>query len=214
MRFSDRKQASRLLARKLKEKNLTNPLVLAIPRGGVEVAHPIARELNAPLDLIIPRKIGAPFNPELAIGAVAPDGTTLLQPGWERFGLDEERLRQVVERELEEIQRRMTAYRGDVPEPAVEGRTIILVDDGIATGFTVEAALESLRRRPLQKLILAVPVAPPDTVRRLQSKVDEIVCLLVPHDFYAVGQFYDDFGQTEDAEVIRLLKDSARTGRG
>ncbi|MDH7479973.1 MAG: phosphoribosyltransferase family protein, partial [Syntrophomonadaceae bacterium] len=188
--------------------------VLAIPRGGVEVAHPIARELKAPLDLIIPRKIGAPFNPELAIGAVAPDGTTLLQPGWESFGLDEERLRQVVERELKEIQRRMTAYRGEVPEPAVEGRTVILVDDGIATGFTVEAALESLRRRPLQKLILAVPVAPPDTVRRLQPKVDEIVCLLIPHDFYAVGQFYDDFGQTEDAEVVRLLKDSARTGRG
>lgn len=212
MRFANRGEAGRMLAQVLKEKNYRDPLVLAIPRGGVVVAQPVARELKAPLDLIIPRKIGAPANPEMAVGAVAPDGTTLLMPGYERHGLTEKALQRVVEREVAEIRRRMASYRGDVPEPIVDGRTVILVDDGIATGYTVEAALESLRRRPVSQLVLAVPVAPPDTIERLRLKVDEVVCLAVPSMFYAVGQFYEDFNQTTDQEVVKILKEFKKPG--
>lgn len=206
MQFADRAQAGRLLARVLAAKEWREVLVLAIPRGGIEVAYPIAQELHAPLDLIIPRKIGAPNNPELAIGAVGPDGSVLLHPGWEHYGLNREELQLVVAREVDEIRRRMRAYRGELPPPVVAGKTVIVVDDGIATGATVEAALKSVQQQKPGRLVLAVPVAPPDTAERLRAQVDELICLQTPALFYAVGQFYESFPQTSDQTVIELLK--------
>ncbi|NPV92453.1 MAG: phosphoribosyltransferase [Firmicutes bacterium] len=206
MRFADRREAGQMLAQEIKGKDYQDVLILAVPRGGVVVAQPIARELKAPLDLIIPRKLGAPSNPELAIGAVAPDGGALLLQGYERFGLSQDSLKRLIEKETSEIRRRMNAYRGDRPMPETAGKTVILVDDGIATGFTVEAGIQYLRRQPVKKLVLAVPVAPPDTIERLRPQVDEIVCLQTPSEFYAVGQFYRDFSQTTDQEVIEILK--------
>lgn len=181
-------------------------LVLGVPRGGVIVAAEVAKALGAPLDVIIPRKIGAPFNPELALGAVAPDGTVLYD---ERLmgllGLKEEDLREEVERQLEEIARRQRLYRGGRGPLDCTGRTVILVDDGVATGFTLRAALRSIKGQRPKKLILAVPVAPPESLARLSLEADEVICLETPEEFYAVGQFYCDFRQTSDQEVIDAL---------
>lgn len=181
-------------------------MVLGVPRGGVIVAAEVAKALNAPLDVIISRKIGAPFNPELAMGAVAPDGTVLYD---ERlmgvFGVKREGLEEEVARQLEEIRRRERLYRGGRKPPEYEGRTVIVIDDGIATGFTLMAALRSISRHRPKKLVLAVPVAPPEVLARLNSEVDEVVCLETPEEFYAVGQFYSDFRQTTDQEVVTAL---------
>ncbi|NPV29416.1 MAG: phosphoribosyltransferase [Firmicutes bacterium] len=206
MIFSDRKDAGRRLAEKLLKFRGENLLVLGIPRGGVIVAAEVAEALDAPLDVIIPRKIGAPFNQELAVGAVAPDGTVLYDETMMRYlGLDESLLKRQISRELEEIRRRLKLYRGEQEPLDLEGRTAILVDDGIATGFTVQAALRSLRRQKPARLVLAVPVAPWEAVVRLKPEVDELIFLLNPEVFYAVGQFYKDFRQTTDEEVIAAL---------
>ncbi|MDH7577404.1 MAG: phosphoribosyltransferase family protein [Bacillota bacterium] len=206
MVFSDRKEAGRLLAEKLLKFKDKNSLILGIPRGGVIVAAEVAAALEAPLDVIIPRKIGAPFNQELAVGAVAPDGTVLYDEAMMRYlGLDESILRKQISRQLDEIERRLQLYRGEREPLALEGRTVIVIDDGIATGFTVQAALRSLRRQKLTWLVLAVPVAPWEAVVRLKPEVDELICLLNPEVFYAVGQFYKDFRQTTDEEVIAAL---------
>jgi len=204
--FSDRKEAGRRLAEKLLKFKNQNPLVLGIPRGGVVVAGEVASALEAPLDVIIPRKIGAPFNEELAVGAVAPDGTVLYDENALRcLGLDEKMLQKQISRALDEIKRRLRLYRGDEEPLACKGRTVIVVDDGIATGFTVQAALRSLRRQAPARLVLAVPVAPREGAARLKPVVDEFVCLLIPEVFYAVGQFYENFRQTADEEVISIL---------
>lgn len=206
MIFSDRKDAGRRLAEKLLKFRGENLLVLGIPRGGVIVAAEVAEALDAPLDVIIPRKIGAPFNQELAVGAVAPDGTVLYDETMMRYlGLDESLLKRQISRELEEVRRRLKLYRGEQEPLDLEGRTAILVDDGIATGFTVQAALRSLRRQKPARLVLAVPVAPWEAVVRLKPEVDELIFLLNPEVFYAVGQFYKDFRQTTDEEVIAAL---------
>lgn len=180
--------------------------MLGVPRGGVIVAAEVAKDLKAPLDVIISRKIGAPFNPELAMGAVAPDGTVLYD---ERlmgvFGLKREALEEEVARQLEEIRRRERLYRGERKPPEYEGRTVIVIDDGIATGFTLRAALRSIGRHRPKKLVLAVPVAPPEVLAGLGGEVDEVVCLETPDEFYAVGQFYSDFSQTTDQEVVTAL---------
>ncbi|MBC7106524.1 MAG: phosphoribosyltransferase, partial [Firmicutes bacterium] len=176
------------------------------PRGGVVVGAQVASRLGLPLDVIIPRKIGAPHNPEVAVGAVAQDGTVLYDYySLAVLGLKEEDLRPQVEQILQEIDRRLRMYRGDEPLPNLGGRTVILTDDGIATGYTVLAALRSLRTQNPREIVLAVPVAPPETVDLLRPEVDEVVCLLQPTPFYAVGQFYKSFPQVDDAEVLSLL---------
>lgn len=208
--FEDRADAGRRLADRLAADSFPDGLVLAVPRGGVVVAAPVAERLGLPLDVIIPRKIGAPQNPELAIGAVTEDGTVI----WDRMltaqiGLDEADLAPLVGKGMAEIKRRSAAYRGGRARADFAGRTVVLVDDGIATGSTILAALRSIRKGKPRAIVLAVPVAPPDTLERLSREVDRVVCLESPVAFYAVGQFYRDFTQTTDAEVVDLLRRSA-----
>ncbi len=208
MMLSDRRDAGRQLAKRLLLRNYENPVVLALPRGGVPVGYEIALALAAPLDLILVRKIGAPQQEELAVGAIA-DGD---QPEWvtdpqriQDLGITEVYFDQAKATALREIERRRRAYCGDRSPADVAGRTAIVVDDGIATGSTMRAALLAVRRRKPAKLVLVVPVAPDDTLRRLCHDVDEVVCLETPADFYAVGQFYEDFSQLRDEEVTALL---------
>ena len=209
--FTDRRDAGRRLAARLQHLQKPDAVVIGIPRGGVIVAAEVAAALNAPLDVIVPRKIGAPFNPELAVGAVAPDGTIFYDEALISYaGIDRQDLEQQAARELQEIGRRLSVYQvarsgGPGAAPEYRGRTVILVDDGIATGYTVQAALLSLRQQKPGRLVLAAPVSPPDSLARLRPDADEIICLLVPEDFYAVGQFYQDFHQTTDQEVIAAL---------
>jgi putative phosphoribosyl transferase len=188
------------------------PIVLAVPRGGVETGFEIAAVLEAPMDIIIARKLGAPGQPELAMGAVV-DGdnpqTVLNDDVMSAFRVTQEYLDHTVEAELAEIDRRQKVYRrGHLPE-SVEGKTVILVDDGIATGASIRAAIRGLRRKPLKRLILAVPVAPPETVQLLQKEVDDLICLSAPASFMSVGSHYEEFEQTSDEKVIELL-DRAR----
>lgn len=209
-RLPDRETAGRELARHLA--NHQGALILAIPRGGVEVAAPIAEALDGELDLLLTRKIGAPFDPELAVGAVAPDGSLLLNdPLLRQLDLDPAVLHRQVETARQEVVRRLRLYRGDRPLPSPSGRTVIVVDDGVATGFTVRAGIQWLRRREPKTLVLAVPVAPPEVWTELRQLVDDGVCLGTPQPFFAVGQFYADFSPVEDERVIELLR---RYGKG
>lgn len=204
--FTDRRDAGRRLAARLQHLQEPDVIVLGIPRGGVIVAAEVATALHAPLDVIVPRKIGTPFNPELAVGAVAPDGTIFYDETLIGYaGIDPQDLKREAALELKEIGRRLSLYRGDRPPPDYRGHTVVLVDDGIATGYTVQAALRSLRQQGPGLLVLAVPVAPPDSLARLQPDADEIVCLFTPDNFSAVGQFYQDFRQTTDQEVVAAL---------
>lgn len=206
--FENRIDAGRQLANILVQEQLTQPLVIAVPRGGVVVGAEIARKIKAPLDIIVPRKIGAPYNPEVAIGALTQDGTVILNAHiMGKLKLCEEDLSDLVTAERKEINRRMELYRGSKNYPDYEGRDLIITDDGIATGQTMVAALRSMKKmfKP-NVLILAIPVAPSDTAAQLAGEVDHVVCLLKPDNFYAVGQFYQDFNQVEDEEVINLLK--------
>ena len=205
--FVDRVDAGRRLASALKDLVDKDAVVLAIPRGGVVVGYEVAKALDLPLDIIIPRKIGAPSNPELAIGAMTEDGTVLLDERIvESLRVSEEYIRQESEAQKREIQRRLTLYRGDVPYPILENRSVIIVDDGIATGSTMKAALASVRNRGARSVIVAIPVGPPSTIRELEEKADMVVCLRTPEPFYAIGQFYANFAQTLDEQVTRLLK--------
>lgn len=206
MLFRDRREAGSRLAEALAAHKGKEVLVLAIPRGGVVVAGEVARALDAPLDVIVPRKVGAPQNPELAVGAVAPDGTVIWDEQLMRyFSLSPGDLAGEVERQKREIERRMRKYRGEREPPRLQGRTVIVVDDGVATGHTVTAALRSLRRSGAGHVVLAVPVAPADRVSVLRAEADEFVCLAMPEVFYAVGQFYDRFDQVTDHEVLDIL---------
>ncbi len=210
--FPDRTEAGRCLAQLLLGFKDQHPVVLALPRGGVPVGFEIARALAAPLDLILVRKIGAPYREELAIGAIA-DGE---QPELvtdrgliDYLDVTSEYLEQARSRALEEIERRRRVWFGDRRPIDVAGCTAIVVDDGIATGATMRVALRSIRRRKPARLVLAVPVAPPDTLKELREEVDETICLDTPADFSAVGQFYERFPQLRDEEVTALL-DRAR----
>jgi len=207
--FADRREAGRQLAARVGHLRDEHPIVLALPRGGVVVGFEIAKALGAPLDVIVARKLGAPDDPELAIGAVV-DGdrpeTVLNRDVMAAFGVTEEYLRRETENELAEIARRERVYRGSRPPTPVADKTVILVDDGIATGASIEAAIRGLRRRPLRRLVLAVPVAPASTLEALKAEVDDLICLHAPQVFGAVGAYYTDFRQTTDGEVIRLLE--------
>src|SRR5579875_3373816 len=206
--FRDREQAGKLLADALDFlKGKGEVIVLAIPRGGVPVAREVALKLGAPLDLIITRKIGAPGNPEFAIGAVSQDGeiitdTQLLS----ELAISTDYVDREAARQVEEIKSRMTKYRGDKPYPSLGGKVVLIVDDGIATGNTVRAAIRYLRKKNPASIIVATPVAPPDTVSRLSIDADQVVCLSTPEPFFAIGEFYESFEQVSDEEVKEILR--------
>lgn len=207
MIFKDRRHAGRLLAVEIAKLGLTDVIVLAIPRGGVPVADEVAKALGAPLDLIIARKIGAPGYSEYAIGAVSQDGEPVLDlSAIEALRVTREYVKEEASLKTAEVQERMKTYRGDRPYPKVEGKTVVVVDDGIATGSTVKAAIRSLRRRHPRFVILAIPVAPPETVKELAAEADRTICMSTPQAFGAVGEFYEDFGQLEDSDVIDILR--------
>ena len=211
MRFENRQDAGRQLAKELHWlRGQEGLLVLGIPRGGVVVAYEVAKALDAPLDVYITRKIGAPHNPELAIGAAASDGTVVLDHDLiQRLGVAESYVEQETARQSAEIKRRLAVYRDARPELDLTGRTVILVDDGVATGATALASVRAIKARRPSSVILAIPVAPPDTIRKLASEADQVVSLHSPDLFWAVGAFYAVFDQTRDAEVVRLLQGSS-----
>ncbi len=210
--FANRQHAGQQLAEQLLHLTDEQPAVLGLPRGGVVVAAQIAAHLSAPLDVLIVRKLGAPGQPELAIGAVtngARPQQVLNQQVIRTLGVSRNYLDQEIARQLAEVKRRQDLYRGGRPALPLGARTVIVVDDGIATGATVRAGIAALRRGPLRRLVLAVPVAPAETANSLEPEVDELVCLQTPGVFTAVGAFYADFGQTTDEQVIDLLEKAA-----
>ncbi len=206
--FRDREDAGEQLADLLSDLRGENVVVLGIPRGGVEVAAVVARRLGAPLDVVIPRKVGAPGNPELGLGAVAEDVEVLDERLIRVLAVNEKYLRSEIAAQQEEIARRSSAYRGDEPPVPLQGKVVVVVDDGVATGGTAVAALRWARARGAAKVILAVPVAPADAVRRLEEEADEVRVLATPEPFYAVGQWYDSFPQVSDDRVVELLAES------
>lgn len=211
MIFSNREQAARHLAEKLAAYKGQNPLVLAIPRGAVPMAKIIADMLDGEFDVVLVRKLGAPGNPEFAIGAIDETGWAYLGPYATLAGADAGYIDRIKACELETIRRRRAQYSPLHPPIDPKGRVVIVVDDGLATGSTMLAALHALRQRAPQKLVCAVPVAPPDTLEKVAGQADEVICLYAPENFQAVGQFYADFGQVEDDEVIALLSERKKS---
>ena len=210
--FTDRIDAGRRLGARLVGLHEENPIVLGLPRGGVPVAAEVARALDAPLDIVLVRKIGVPFQPELGMGAIGEDGARVLDASlMRRAGVTDDELRTVETRERAELERRTRRYRGDTASLSLAGRTVIIVDDGIATGGTARAAIDVARARGATRVVLAVPVAPPDTVSALGRAADRVVALATPRDFRALGDFYDDFRPTDDTEVVRLLQATSET---
>ena len=215
MIFANRTEAGQELALRLSTyANRDDVIVLGAPRGGVPVAFEVARELNAPLDVFVLRKLGVPGREELAFGAIASGGIRILNrdtvEGLGLTGLDIER---VTKSEKQELERRERAYRGGRRPLDVSGLTVILVDDGIATGSSMRAAIRALRQMKPARIVIAVPVAPPSTCSQLEGEADELVCLETPEPFYGVGQFYDDFSQVSDEEVKQLLENASRQRR-
>ncbi len=214
--FRDRADAGRQLAQRLMTYAAQNPVVLALPRGGVPVAFEVAKALRAPLDLIFVRKIGAPGHAEFGLGAVV-DGAhpqvVLNEDAVDRLRAPPGYIEEETERQLQEIERRREHYLAGRRPVDVEGRIAVVVDDGIATGSTVRAALKGLSRARPARLILAVPVAPADIIDHLRTEADEVICLMTPESFYAVGEHYDDFSQTSDREVTTLLDEAQRWNR-
>jgi predicted phosphoribosyltransferase len=209
MIYENRSEAGKRLARELAGYEEQNPLVLALPRGGLVVAAEIAWALDAALDIVLVRKLGVPDQPELAMGAVVNGGSPYVvrnEDIIEAAGISEDEFEQVCRRELAEIGRRRQLYLKDRPRAELQGRVVIVVDDGIATGATTLAALRSIRKRQPKKLVLAVPVAPTSTLDELAGVADEIVCLQSHEPFYAIGAYYADFHQVRDREVIEILK--------
>lgn len=208
MLFRDRSDAGRRLAAKLQEyANRPDVIVLALPRGGVPVGYEVARALGAPLDVFLVRKLGFPGQEEFAMGAIASGGVRVLNTELlRRFHVSEDSIARIVARELTELERREQAYRGSTAPPSVRGRTAILVDDGLATGSTMQAAAAALRRLEPARIVVAVPVGPGSSCEEFGGVVDEVVCAETPEPFQAVGQWYDDFSQTTDEEVRELLE--------
>ncbi|MFG2715502.1 phosphoribosyltransferase [Streptomyces goshikiensis] len=212
MRFHDRRQAGQELAGRLlqwaADGDLNDILVLALPRGGVPVAAQVAVALKAPLDVLVARKIGLPGQPEIGVGAIVGDDPPLFdRRALAMLGLSEDRLGADVARERLELHRRESLYRGGRAAPRITGRTVVLVDDGLATGVTAHAALHHLRRQGPGRLVLAVPVGSPHTADLMREDADDVLCLHQPSDFRAVGQWYDDFDQVSDDAVIAALRD-------
>lgn len=206
--FEDRTQAGRLLGEALADyANRSDVVVLALPRGGVPVGFEVARMIDAPLDIMLVRKLGTPGQEELAMGAIASGGVCVLNPDIVAvIDISQETIEAVAATERQELERREQAYRGNKPPPAVENHCIILVDDGLATGASMLAAVSALRQRKPASIVVAIPVAPPDTVQRLKQEADDVVCLATPEPFSAVGRWYREFSQTSDDEVKSLLE--------
>jgi putative phosphoribosyl transferase len=207
VRFRDRAEAGRALARVLSHyAGRDDVIVLALPRGGVPVAAEVAKELGAPLDVFVVRKLGVPGHEELAMGAIASGGVLVLDDGVLRWlGISEEQVQRALTRELDELRRREAAYRNGRPLPDLKGKTVILVDDGLATGTSMQAAARAVRRHQPARIVIAVPVASRATCDQFRDDVDEVVCAVTPEPFYAVGNWYEDFSQTSDEEVRELL---------
>ena len=206
--FRDRAQAGQLLSKKLKAyANRPEVIVLALPRGGVPVAREVARALHAPLDVFLVRKLGAPGQEELAMGAIASGGVRVLnQDVVESMGIPVHIIDSVAAREVQELARRECLYRGDRPAPDVMGRTVVLVDDGLATGATMRAAVAALRQMKPARIVVAVPIAAVATRREFAGEVDEIVCLHTPEPFFSVGFWYEDFSQSTDEDIREMLE--------
>ena len=215
-RFRDRIEAGGVLASKLTAyANKANVLVLALPRGGVPVAYEVARALGAPLDVFVVRKLGMPGHEEYAIGAIASGGVRIInEEAIRAFGVTDAEIEAVTADEQMELERRERRYRDGRPPPDIAGKTVILVDDGLATGSTMRAAVEALREERPARLVVAVPTAAPETCRDIGALVDDMVCAMTPEPFYAVGLWYEDFGQTTDEEVHDLLALSAGAAHG
>jgi predicted phosphoribosyltransferase len=211
MMFRDRTEGGRLLASRLMTyAGRPDVLVLGLPRGGIPVAFEVARELSAPLDVFLVRKLGVPGHEELAMGAIATGGVRVLNEDVVRgLGIPDEVIDAVAAAEQEELERRQRAYRGDRPAPNVRGRTVILIDDGLATGSTMRAAVASLRRQGPARIVVAVPVGAPGTCMEMNDEADEVVCAHMPEPFCAVGLWYEDFSQTTDEEVHDFLERAA-----
>ncbi|HEY6871196.1 MAG TPA: phosphoribosyltransferase [Geobacteraceae bacterium] len=210
MIYKDRSDAGKKLAKMLSSYgDRPDVIVLGLPRGGVAVAHEIATALHAPLDVLIVRKIGFPGNPELAVGAISETGTLVLNEDIiASYGVSRDYLAKETTRQKEEIARRAVLFRGGEGLPPLAGKTVILVDDGVATGATVKAAVTTLKHEKLARLVVALPVASPDAEATIRRMVDEWICLQAPPGFMAVGSFYQDFTQVEDADVVTMLKES------
>lgn len=212
-RFRDRAGAGAALAPLVEALSLVEPVVLGLPRGGVLVALPVARALAAPLDLLIVRKLGVPFQPELAMGALAEGGAEVVDRDLvRRLGLTENEVDAVRQAEVRELDRRTHDYRLARPMPPLTGRPVVVVDDGLATGLTAIAAAKSLRRSEASRVVLAIPVAPASAIDRMQGHYDTVICPVVPARFRAVGEWYADFRQVSDAEVMRALEAAALPG--
>jgi predicted phosphoribosyltransferase len=211
-RFRDRTEAGRMLAAQLREyAHRPDVIVLALPRGGVPVGYEIAKALNVPLDAFVVRKLGVPGYEELAMGAIATGGVRVLNEDVvTSLRVRDEVVDIVAEAEQRELERRERLYRGDRPPPHVQGRTVILVDDGIATGATIRAAVAASYQQQPIRLIVAVPIAAPETCEELSAEVDELVCVMTPEPFYAISLWYEDFSPTTDEEVREYLERSAR----
>lgn len=208
--FRDRAEGGKALADRLRRFAGTDALVLALPRGGVPVAFEVARALGLPLDVLIVRKLGLPGHEEFAIGAIASGGIRVLNESvLHRLGLTQQTVDAVAEREQAELERREREYRADLLPERIAGRTVIVVDDGLATGQSMRAAVRALRRQQPERIVVAVPVAAEDTCAALRGEADEVVCPVTPEPFYAVGMWYDDFSQTSDEEVRMLLARAA-----
>jgi putative phosphoribosyl transferase len=210
--FADRAEAGRHLAAALSEFNgRADVLVLALPRGGVPVAFEVARALDVPLDVFIVRKLGVPGHEEFAMGAIASGGVQLVDDAVIRqLGLNDRDIQRVVATERRELERRARQYRGDRPLPDIASRTVILVDDGLATGSSMRVAVAALRQEHPSRIVVAVPIAPPETCDALRREADDVVCAVTPEPFYAVGMWYEDFRQTTDEEVHDLIERARR----
>jgi predicted phosphoribosyltransferase len=207
LRFADRADAGRALGEKLRERHYPHPFVLGMPRGGVEVAYEVAISLDAPLDIVVVRKLGAPGHAELGIGAVGPDDVLIINPRLvQALGLRTEDIVRIAELERREVERQLRLYRGDRPRPDLRGHTTILVDDGLATGVTARAAVHTVWRWGADRVVLAVPACAAESARALRGLCDEVVCVLELEEFWAVGVYYRDFAQVTDADVIDLLR--------
>jgi len=211
MIFADRREAGRFLASKLTEyADRPNVLVLGLPRGGVPVAYEVAKALHAPLDVFLVRKLGLPGREELAMGAIASGGVLVLNEDLVRgLGITKDVLESVIAAEQKELERREQMYRGDRPPPDVRGRTVILVDDGLATGSSMRAAVAALRQQGPARIIVAVPIGAPETCSEFEREADDVICAVTPQPFHAVGLWYRDFSQTTDEEVHELLERAA-----
>jgi predicted phosphoribosyltransferase len=213
MLYRDRYEAGRVLGERLARlAGQPDLLVLGLARGGVPVAWEVARRLGAPLDVFVVRKLGFPGHEELAMGAIASGGVMVLNPEVIAYGVDRAEIERVTQREQRELERRERVFRGDRPPMRVAGRTVVLVDDGLATGSTMRAAVRALRQEGAGRIIVAVPVAAPSVCAEMEAEADQVVCAATPEPFQAVGLWYEDFAQTSDEEVRELLDRAAEAG--